>query len=171
VIGIGAATVTTVVEFALHVLASSQPSVSNNLPPHHTPVSTPPFGTLLYSPSINPPYAVFSVAWSPNGKRIASGWRDKTVRIWNAATGIDIFPAPITGHTGTVFSVAWSPDGKNIASGSDDHTVKVWNASTGKNVLTYQGHSNRVSTVSWSPDGRYIASGSFDETAQVWWAT
>jgi eukaryotic-like serine/threonine-protein kinase len=69
---------------------------------------------------------VNSVAWSPDGKYIASGSDDKTVQVWEALTGKH--QASYTGHTSTVYSVAWSPNGKYIASGSDDKTVKVWKA-------------------------------------------
>jgi WD40 repeat protein len=67
------------------------------------------------------------VAWSPDGKRIASGSTDHTVQIWNATDGSNVFT--YQGHAHAVFSVAWSPDGKRIASGSFDHTVQVWVAS------------------------------------------
>jgi WD40 repeat protein/serine/threonine protein kinase len=105
-------------------------------------------------------------AWSPDGKRIASGSWDRTVQVWNASDGGNVFT--YTGHSGTVWSVAWSQDGKRIASGSWDRTVQVWNASDGGNVFTYTGHSNDVLEVAWSPDGKRIASSSHDKTVQVW---
>ena len=76
---------------------------------------------------------MLSVAFSPDGKRIVSGSDDKTVRVWDAATGQPI-GAPLTGHTGAVNSVAFSPDGKRIVSGSDDKTVRVWDAATGQPI-------------------------------------
>jgi serine/threonine protein kinase len=107
-----------------------------------------------------------AVAWSPDGKRIASGGLDKTVQVWNAATGGNVLT--YAGHSYTVFAVAWSPDGKRIASGGLDKAVQVWDASTGGNVFTYTGHTDFVYAVAWSPDGKRIASGSGDETVQVW---
>jgi WD40 repeat protein len=69
---------------------------------------------------------VNAVAWSPDGKRIASGSSDGTVQVWNAGDGGHVYT--YRRHTGIVNAVAWSPDGKYIASGSDD-TVQVWQAS------------------------------------------
>jgi WD40 repeat protein len=68
---------------------------------------------------------VSSVAFSPDGQRIVSGSDDKSVRVWDAATGQPLGD-PLTGHTGTVSSVAFSPDGHRIASGSKDKTVRLW---------------------------------------------
>ena len=109
---------------------------------------------------------VSAVAWSPDGKTLASGSSDKTVKLWDLATG-KLF-ATLQGHTETVYSVAWSPDGKTVASGSFDKTVKLWESATGKLLATLQGHTGEVESVAWSPDGKILASGSRDETVRLW---
>src|SRR6266566_131167 len=112
---------------------------------------------------------VFAVAWSPDGRRIATGGNDSTVQVWDARTGH--LSVAYSGHTGTVYAVAWSPDGKRIASGSDDNTVQVWEATSGHLLLTYTGHTAGVRALAWSPDGTRIVSGGNDNTIQVWNAT
>ncbi len=111
---------------------------------------------------------VKAVAWSPDGKRIASGGDDQTVQVWDAADGGHVFI--YRGHSDTVLAVAWSPDGRRIASGGGptDNTVQVWDAADGGNVYTYRGHSQLLYAVAWSPNGRRIASGGDDQTVQVW---
>jgi hypothetical protein len=67
------------------------------------------------------------VAFSPDGRRLVSGSWDKTLRLWDAATGKPIGP-PLQGHTNSVTSVAFSPDGRRLVSGSDDNTLRLWDA-------------------------------------------
>jgi WD40 repeat protein len=74
--------------------------------------------------------SVSSVAFSPDGARIASGSGDNTIRVWDARTGEAVME-PIQGHTKWVSSVAFSPDGAHIVSGSSDNTIRVWDARTG----------------------------------------
>jgi eukaryotic-like serine/threonine-protein kinase len=109
---------------------------------------------------------VSAVAWSPDGKRIASASGDHTVQVWDAANGGHVLT--YRGHGGDVLSLAWSPDGKNVASGSLDKTVQVWDATSGNRVYTYNGHSDAVFDVAWSPDGKRIASASNDGSVQIW---
>jgi WD40 repeat protein len=109
---------------------------------------------------------VETVAWSPDGKRIASGGDDGTVQVWDAATGGHVFT--YSGHSDRVRCAVWSPDGKRLVSGSADATAQLWDPSTARSILTYRGHRGAVNAVAWSPDGKRLASGSDDATVQVW---
>ena len=78
--------------------------------------------------------AVNSVAFSPDGKTIASGSYDNTIKLWDAASGKEL--KTMFGHSNWVLSVSFSPDGKTIASGSWDGTVKLWDSVTGRLLST-----------------------------------
>ena len=110
---------------------------------------------------------IYIVAWSPDGANVASGANDQTVAVWNALTGVNLYP-PYTGHSAPVYALAWSPNGQFIASGGNDGTVQVWNATNGTPILTYMGHSGSVNAITWSPDSLTIASAGSDNTVQVW---
>ncbi|KAJ6016476.1 hypothetical protein N7540_011067 [Penicillium herquei] len=75
-----------------------------------------------------------SIAWSPDGSRLASASRDNTARIWNPATGQSI--STLEGHSDAVMSIAWSPDQSRLASASSDKTVRIWDLATGQNWST-----------------------------------
>ncbi len=112
--------------------------------------------------------SVYIVAFSPDGQRIVSGSRDKTLRLWDAATGQPVGP-PLRGHEDWVSSVAFSPDGRRIVLGSFDKTLRLWDAATGQPVgEPVRGHEDAVSSVAFSPDGRRIVSGSRDKTLRLW---
>ncbi len=114
---------------------------------------------------------VYALDWSPDGKLIASGGKDETVQVWDAANGrrsLTYFGHSHWFGNGLVQAVMWSPDGSHIASGSWDKTVRVWHASTGNTVSTYRSYYELVEAVAWSPDGKYIASGNRNGTIHVW---
>jgi WD40 repeat protein len=122
--------------------------------------------------------AVTAVAWSPDGKRIASASADKSVQVWDTSNGGLVFVN--SSHTKKVLAVAWSPDGRRIASGSEDKSVQVWSPIKDKSSFfgtlrltlrgqfSYKGHSGRVNGLIWSPNGQRIASVSNDKSMQVW---
>lgn len=111
---------------------------------------------------------VSCASFSPDGRYIASGSGDKTVKLWDIVTGKEV--QTFKGHNDIVECVNFSPDGKYIVSGggSDDETVRVWKVSSRKEFLTLKGHSINVQSVCFSPDGKYIVSGSSDGNIKVW---
>lgn len=112
---------------------------------------------------------VAALAWSSDGKLLASASYDKTVRIWDADKGQTLLT--YKGHFARVNAVVWSPDGKLVASASDDRTVQIWNPTTGKTIYTNVLHSGTVNAVAWSPDGTLIASAGEDASVLVWNST
>lgn len=119
---------------------------------------------------------VGSIAFSPDGKILASGSWDNTIILWNLATGKPI-GEPLTGHSNSVTRVAFSPDGSILASGSSDQTVILWDVSAVLNTSVPKsqhidkflaGHSKTVSSVVFSPDSKTLISGSYDGTIVIW---
>jgi WD40 repeat protein len=100
---------------------------------------------------------VWSVAYSFDGRRIASGSSDQTVRTLDPNNGKEL--RTLRGHADRVLSVAFSRDGKQLASGSVDSTVRLWDAATGEEIATLRGHSGYVWSVAFSPDGLRLGSG------------
>jgi WD40 repeat protein len=109
---------------------------------------------------------VSSVTITPDGKTLASGSHDNTIKIWDLGTGK--LKDTLEGHNGEVRSVTISPDGKTLASGSDDKTIKIWDLGTRELKHTLQGHNDAVRSVTISPDGKTLASGSYDKTIKIW---
>jgi small GTP-binding protein len=99
------------------------------------------------------------IAWSPDGRFLASPSDDKTIRIWDAVDGGEC-AAILEGHTNVVNSVAWSPNNSWLVSGSDDRTIQIWDATNWRTVKTLGGQSGGIVTVEWSHDGQLLASGS-----------
>lgn len=110
--------------------------------------------------------SVSSLAFSPDGKLLASGNWDGAIHLWDVSTRTVI--RSLKGHTAEISSLAFSPDGKSLASGSYDNAVLLWDVSSGQIVQNLTAHGDYVNGVAFSPDGEKIASASNDKTVIIW---
>ena len=116
--------------------------------------------------SLGHPQAIYCCVFSPDGRRIISASADKTLKIWDVETGLEMLV--LNGHTDTVHGCAISPNGDFIVSASYDKTLKVWDAQTGIERFTLEGHKDIVWRCAVSPNGDFIVSSSVDKTLKVW---
>ena len=123
-------------------------------------------------------FSVGSIAYSRDGKLLASGGQDKTIKLWDVASGrlirtlVDLNPAyKAPNHDENyqaVLATAFSPDGKTLAAGSWDETIKLWSVPEGKLLGAIEGKSDEIISFAFSPDGKVLASGSDDTTIRFW---
>lgn len=129
-------------------------------------------GTLAYGPDVgaylpSPAGDVESVAFSPDGRTLASG-SGPNIILWDVRTHQAV-GTPLTGHTGNVDTLAFSPDGRILASGSKDHSIILWDVNTHQKLgQSLAGHTDFVRSVAFSPDGKFIVSGGQDGKI-IWW--
>jgi len=109
---------------------------------------------------------VYHVAFSPNGKRLASTGEDGAVRLWDSSTGELL--AILQGHQGEVTSVSFSPDGGTLVSSGDDQTVRLWSTQTTEQIAVLRGHTAAVNHALFLPDGELVASAGRDAVIRMW---
>ena len=109
---------------------------------------------------------IYSLAFSPDGKLLATGSFDNDIKLWTFASGQEL--RTLKGHTGPVYCVVFNKDGSLLASSSLDATIRLWNPADGKQVREMKGHTGIVDSIAFSPDGKLLASGGQDKTVRLW---
>ncbi|NJR75012.1 MAG: protein kinase [Scytonema sp. CRU_2_7] len=158
------------------VLTPHASSPTNHSPPHkpQRPTAPAPVATFQRWQCVRTlrghSSMVVAVAISSDGRAIASGSNDNTIKLWRLETGklLRTLGGWFSGHSSIVHTVAFSPDGQTLASGGTDGMVKLWQMRTGQLLHTLTGNSGAVWSLAFSPDGKLLASGSYDRTIKLW---
>lgn len=109
---------------------------------------------------------IAAMAFSPDGRRLATGSKDKTVRLWDLESGRMLWAR--REHAAEVNSVAFSPEGRRLASAGDDGAIRLWNVDDGESLRTIAASDRGIRTIVFSPDGRRLASAGHDGTVRLW---
>ncbi|HEX9988806.1 MAG TPA: hypothetical protein VGE45_10070 [Chloroflexia bacterium] len=154
---------------ALAVLPTSTSEVTsgpNDVTQTPIPISPENISRLKIMQTFTETDEVHTIAFSPNGRVLAYGGKDRVVRLRSVPDGAELYV--LKGHKDTVESIAFSQDGNMIASGSWDHTIKLWSLEDGTLLRTLSGHKESVDSIALSPDGELVASTSSDGTVKIW---
>lgn len=115
--------------------------------------------------------SIYAVAFSPDGKTLATAGYDRLVHLWDMAEDGRVGKSPrltLKDHSDAVYDLSFHPNGRLLASAGADRAVKVWDVATGKRLYTLGDPTDWVYCVSWSPDGKHLAAGGVDRTVRVW---
>jgi hypothetical protein len=113
-----------------------------------------------------PASAVSVMAFSPDGKLLASGHEHGGIKLWSIDTGMEV--RAIDSRSLGVVALTFSPDGKHLVSGSEDSQITLWDTASGKMLRSFSGHASEVLDLAFSGDGKRLASASFDKTVKIW---
>jgi WD40 repeat protein len=111
-------------------------------------------------------HGFLAIAISPDGRRLAAGGFDLTIKIWDLNTGTRL--RDLGGHGSQVTGLAFAPDGRRLASASSDRTIRIWDPVFGQGVLVLRGHAGGLWGVAFAPDGQRIASAGDDQVVRLW---
>ena len=109
---------------------------------------------------------IYAVAFSPDGKSLATSSYDKLIKLWDVATGKEI--RTLKDHIDAVYALAFTPDGKRLVSGAADRSVKVWDVASGERLYTMSEPLDGLNTIALDPTGTKVAAGGLDKTIRIW---